>query len=365
METGKSHRAKIAILNIVFSAFILMFGMVQAAHSKTNKKISDHVSGEIVFKIRDSAMNVGTRASVLTKLQAALGDHSIVDIRLFKTDSSLHTVRLANDKDVPAALRQLLTDSSVEIAEPNYVYNMFEDGAPNDPDFGKLWGLKNMGQADSAGQLGKTGADINVLPLWKDGIVGDQKTLVAIIDTGVSWDHPDLMANLYTNKGESGDKSNNGKDDDGNGFIDDIHGWNFANNSNKSMDDHNHGSHCSGTIGAVGNNSKGVAGVNWNVSLLPIKFLTAEGSGSLEGAVNAINYARLMKAQIMSNSWGGGGQSELMKEAIVKAKDAGILFVAAAGNEKSNNDTKPTYPASYEVENVVAVAAIDNQEKLA
>ncbi|NDD93079.1 hypothetical protein EBZ37_13485 [bacterium] len=157
----------------------------------------------------------------------------------------------------------------------------------------------------------------------------------------------------------------NGVDDDGNGFIDDVHGWNFAAKSSNSSDDQGHGSHCAGTIGGSGNNSIGVAGVNWQVTMMPVKFLDAQGGGTLQGAVEAINYARTMGAKIMSNSWGGGGASQALKEAIEKARDAGILFVAAAGNDGTDNDSRPVYPAAYPVENVLAVSAVDNQGGLA
>jgi subtilisin family serine protease len=178
----------------------------------------------------------------------------------------------------------------------------------------------------------------------------------------MDWDHPELADNLYTNAKEV---AGNGKDDDGNGFVDDIHGWNFSANTAVSRDDNKHGTHCSGTIGGKGNNSLGVAGVNWDVTILPVKFLDSAGSGTLENAVNAINYARMMKVNLMSNSWGGGGFSDALLKAIQDARDAGILFVVAAGNDARNDDDVPTYPASYQVDNIVAVAATDNQDKLA
>ncbi|MBI4925823.1 MAG: S8 family serine peptidase, partial [Bdellovibrio sp.] len=235
-------------------------------------------------------------------------------------------------------------------------------GQPNDLDFSKLWGLYNTGQKDSAGQIGVPGSDIGVLPLWDQGLLGSHDIIVAVIDTGVQWDHPDLKENIYVNPGEI---AGNGKDDDGNGFVDDVSGWNFITKQGNSQDDNGHGTHVSGTIGALGNNETGVVGVNWHVSILPIKFLSESGSGTLEDAVEAIRYATKMKAKIMSNSWGGGGFSQAMLDTIVEARNAGILFVAAAGNSATDNDSTPMYPASYSAENVIAVAATDNQDKLA
>jgi subtilisin family serine protease len=254
----------------------------------------------------------------------------------------------------------------VKYAEPNYRYYAFDDGnpeqLPNDTDFSKLWGMNNTGQADSLGQIGIPGVDIGVLPIWQQGVTGSRDIKVAVIDTGVDWTHPDLVENLYTNPGEI---AGNGIDDDANGFIDDIHGWNFGSKSPASQDDNDHGSHCAGTIGGVGNNGIGVAGVNWRVSILPVKFIGSDGSGSLDAALEAINYATMMKVNVMSNSWGGGGFSEAMKEAIEKARDANILFVAAAGNDSSDNNAAPMYPASYDVANIISVAAIDNKDRLA
>jgi subtilisin family serine protease len=338
-----------------------------AAGAKTAAKAPDFVPGELIVKLRDAA-GPRAQAAVFSALQKALGPNAVLGANPFVTDGSLQKVRLARKADLQPAIAALNAEPAVLYAEPNFIYRALDadtgTGAPNDPEFAKLWGLKNTGQTDAAGQVGKPGADINVLPLWAEGVTGSRDVVVAVIDTGIDWTHPDIQANLYTNTAEI---EGNGKDDDGNGFVDDVHGWNFneSGKNNNSRDDHDHGTHCAGTIGGVGNNGTGVAGVNWNVSLMPVKFLSAGGSGTLEGAVNSINYATQMKVNIMSNSWGGGGFSQALKDSIEKAKAAGILFVAAAGNESNNNDASPTYPAGYQVDNVVAVAATDNQDKIA
>ncbi|MEK6705981.1 MAG: S8 family serine peptidase [Bdellovibrionota bacterium] len=327
-----------------------------------------HVPGQLVVKLRDDMVKSDvfrTQGLMISKIRRALGNASVLDVKPFSTDKTLHLVKIADDRRMRDVIRSLKEESYVLFAEPNFIYRAFDDGIPNDPDFSKLWGLRNTGQTDSEAQVGKAGADINVLPLWQKGIRGSKKVLVAVIDTGIDWDHPDLKANLYTNTKEADANSSNGKDDDGNGFIDDVHGWDFYSGSNKSRDDHNHGTHVSGTIGAVGNDGVGIVGVNWEASLIPVKFLSADGGGTLQGAVESINYARLMKANIMSNSWGGGGFSDIMKQAIEATRDAGIVFVAAAGNESNNNDRSPVYPATYDVENIVSVAATDNQDKIA
>ena len=147
--------------------------------------------------------------------------------------------------------------------------------------------------------------------------------------------------------------------------MDAAHGFNFVNNTKDAMDDHGHGTHCAGTIGAIHDNKVGVSGVMAEVSIIPIKFLDSSGSGTLEAAVKAIDYATELNVDLMSNSWGGGGRSEALFEAIKRASDKGIIFTAAAGNESSNNDTTPSYPASYESPNVVSVAALTAQNDLA
>lgn len=149
-----------------------------------------------------------------------------------------------------------------------------------------------------------------------------------------------------------------GVDDDGNGFVDDIYGYDFAAKDSDPMDVYGHGTHCSGTIGANANNGD-IVGVAWNVRIMPVRFLGDDGSGSLADAVSSIDYATKMKVNVMSNSWGGGGYSQALADAITRAKDAGILFVAAAGNNSNDNDAAPEYPAGYQIDNVIAVAAVD------
>jgi len=325
---------------------------------------SDRVPGQLIVKFKEVGNSYRLQSQMVQSLRGALGETSILDTRPLETDGSLHQVILSDDRLLGKALVDLSRNPAVAYAEPNYIYHLF-DNAPNDPDFNQSWGLSNVGQTDSEGSVGVPGADVRVLPLWQAGFTGSRNVLVAVIDTGIDWSHPDLVGNLYTNPGEAGELATNGIDDDGNGFIDDVHGWNFAADTNNSSDDNDHGSHCAGVIGAEGNNGVGVAGVNWQVSLLPVKFISASGSGTLEGAINAINYARQMKVRVMSNSWGGTSFSQGIQDAVQAARDEGILFVAAAGNSSMNNDERPTYPASFPVDNIVAVAAMNNQAKAA
>ena len=265
--------------------------------------------------------------------------------------------------DVETAVEQLKNNPSVAYAEPNYIYRI--SGQPNDPRFNELWGLHNTGQTGGAND-----ADIDAVEAW-DIQTGSESVLIAVIDTGVDYKHPDLAANMWTNPGEDAwtdpndPSTGNGLDDDGNGFIDDWRGWDFVNNDNDPFDDNLHGTHVAGTIGAVGNNGIGVVGVNWRTRIMPLKFLNASGSGSLASAISAITYAANKGARVMNNSWGGGGFSQALLDAVNFANNAGALFVAAAGNEGKNNDQFPNYPSNYDAPNVVAIAAIDHNGNLA
>lgn len=243
-------------------------------------------------------------------------------------------------------------------AEPDYLVE--SSLAPNDPSFVQTWGLSNKGQSG-----GVANADIDAVDAW--GITtGSRAVRVAVIDTGIDSTHPDLAANIWSNPSET---AGNGIDDDQNGFSDDTQGWNFYANTNDPMDDNNHGTHVAGTLGAAGNDGQGIAGVCWNVSLVALKFLSKDGVGATSDAVDAINYATSLGVDVMSNSWAGGAYSAALKAAIDDADQHGILFVAAAGNGGfdgigDDNDSVAVYPASYPCENIIAVAASDDQDNL-
>jgi hypothetical protein len=264
--------------------------------------------------------------------------------------------------DVDAAIAKLSKDPRVRYAEPNHVITI--DSLPNDPAFANTWGLNNTGQTIN-GAPGTPDADIDAPEAW-NVTTGSPNVTVAVIDTGVDWSHPDLSSRIWINPGEncSGCR-NDGIDNDHNGFVDDWHGWDFANNDNNPTDDHGHGTHVAGTIGAAGNNAVGVAGINWNVRIMPVKFLNSQGSGTDAGAVSAVLYAAQNGADVMNNSWADDVYSQALADAITVADQHNSLFVAAAGNNGTDNDSSPTYPASYDLPNVVAVAATDNTDNRA
>lgn len=256
--------------------------------------------------------------------------------------------------DFEANRGRIASVAGVRAAEPDWIVHAI--GTPDDPGFAQLWGMSNDGDHD-----------IDAPEAW-DIHTGSSAVLVGVIDTGIDDAHPDLAANMWRNTGEYGPdgqgnpKQSNGIDDDGNGFIDDWRGWDFVNEDNDPSDDHYHGTHCAGTIGAVGGNGIGVAGVCWNVSMVGLKFLSSYGSGAISDAVEAQLYANAIGCTLTSNSWGGGGYSQAMKDAIDAAGAQGSLFVAAAGNSAVNNDVYPHYPSSYDSANLIAVAATDSSD---
>jgi thermitase len=371
------------VRTLILGALILIL-VPLASFGRPQKQASriESVPGELVVRLKqrraDKAAQVSTWNEVARRLGAKLTMKNAPKAELFATDSSFAVIRVSESQKA-RAIRALTADAAVAYAEPNFIYHAstlspdaFSPNAfsPNDEHFGQLWGMSNTGQTDAAGQVGRSGADIHVESAWARGITGSRDIRVAVIDTGVDYRHPDLVGNIWTNPGEiAGD----GIDNDGNGFIDDVHGWNFATQgeggtavvANDPWDDHYHGTHCAGTIGGNGNNGIGVAGVNWQVTIVPVKFLDYQGSGSLAGGVQAIQYATRLGVQVMSNSWGGGAFSQALYDAIAESRAKGILFVAAAGNDSNDNDRNPSYPASYALDNIVSVAATDNLDRVA
>ncbi|MFZ9824795.1 MAG: S8 family peptidase, partial [Gemmataceae bacterium] len=280
--------------------------------------------------------------------------HGAKVLRSLEIVDGLYELQIPEGTTVQQALATFRADTSVNVAEANY--RLMLERIPNDPSFGSLYGMNNTGQTG-----GLVDADIDAPEAW-DISTGTRNTIVAVIDSGVDYTHPDLAANMWRNAGEiAGD----GVDNDGNGYVDDMYGYDFANNDSNPMDDNGHGTHVAGTIGAVGNNGIGVAGVSWNTRIMALKFLSANGSGSTASAISALNYAVQMGAKVSNNSWGGGGFSSLLSTAISNARNAGHIFVAAAGNSATNNDVTANYPSNYTQDNVVAVAATDSRDALA
>ena len=302
-----------------------------------------HVPGELIIKFKPHATEAQKNAILRTLGATTLTTYKTLPFKL-------HAI---SETNVESAIDMYRNNPLIDIIEPNYIVTLNE--TPDDPRFDELWGMENTGQTG-----GTPGADISATSAW-DVFTGSSDVVVGVIDTGVDYTHPDLIDNMWTNPGEIPD---NGIDDDGNGYIDDYYGWDFYNNDNDPMDDNGHGSHCSGTIGATGNNGVGVVGVNWDVSIMAIKFLSGGGSGSTAGAISAVEYATMMGVDLTNNSWGGGGYSAALEIAIADAGAADILFIAAAGNGSTNTDLNPHYPSSYTLDNIISVANTTHNDVL-
>ncbi|MFZ5907795.1 MAG: S8 family peptidase [Nitrospirota bacterium] len=310
-----------------------------------------YVPGELLVKTSPAA-GVYAINSVLQKIGGRI-------LHAYGIVEGLYCVRVNDDASLSDTISVLESDPTVEYAEPNYMRSAFL--IPDDPGIPYLWGLLNTGQTGGAFD-----ADIDAGEAW-DITTGHQDTVIAVIDTGVDMEHDDLSANIWSNAGEI---PGNGVDDDGNGYVDDVHGWDFYANDNDPSDTPlcRHGTHVSGTIGAVGNNGLGVVGINWTTKIMPLRFLGGPlCSGTDANAIRAIEYAAGKQVRIANNSWGGGGYSRAVEEAI---RNSAMIFVAAAGNggwdgAGDNNDLAPHYPSSYPLDNILAVAATDHNDALA
>ena len=320
-----------------------------------------YVPGEVLIQYRD-----GTTATQQSRARGKVGATKVERIKAAAGKSGrLELARIGSGRSVEAAVRTLKSDPAVAFAEPNWIYT--HGATSTDPYYtnGSLWGV--YGDASSpANQYGSQAAEA-----WAAGTTGSKSVYVGIIDEGIQYDHPDLNANVWTNLFDPAD----GTDNDGNGYVDDVRGWDFANGDSTIYDGgtrggaDDHGTHVSGTIGAESNGT-GVVGVNWDVTLISGKFLGRNG-GTTANAIKAVDYFTDLKTRhglnivATNNSWGGGGFSQGLFDAIERANKANILFIAAAGNGDRkgngiNNDISPHYPSSYTNTNIISVAAINS-----
>jgi len=261
---------------------------------------------------------------------------------------------------VAEAARRLEREPGVRYAEPNYYRSTSR--IPSDPYLGELWGLHNVGQRVS-GSTGTPDADVDAPEAW-DVATGDPAVTVAIVDSGISRSHPDLAPNAWVNAAETGGgRHSNGVDDDGNGYVDDVSGWDWVDSDSDPNDVNGHGTHVAGTVAARGNDGTGVTGVSWRAGLMALRVLDAEGRGTVADAIDGYAYAGAAGARVLNASFGGPSFSRSERDAI--GSIPGVLFVAAAGNDGADNDVVPEYPCNYELPNVVCVAATGQRDVLA
>ena len=311
---------------------------------------------------------------VLVKFKSGVSDEAIealtarlhdrVEDRIENADG-VEAIDDLDNADPATVVAEYSKLPEVEYAEPNYEIKLDENEGPlvpvlpHDPQFEDQWALSNSGQRG-----GKKGADISAPLAWAK-TTGSEDIIVAVLDTGVDYTHEDLVGNMWTRPDTLPPYHDNEL-----GTIDDVNGFNAIDNASDPMDDNGHGTHCAGIIGAEGENDLGIAGVNWKVQIMPLKFMNAGGSGTTKDAIEAINYAIERKkagvnVRVISASWGSTQRSRALEAAIRKAYENDILFVAAAGNASTDNDRTPHYPSSYNVPNVISVAALDRHDQLA
>ena len=338
---------------IVFLFIItLLFGGASFARAYS---ITDEFDDSSVIVVTKPAGNI---ISVFSRSQpfAGLGISEIKNldrpsengISLFGVQEA-QTLKLTLEnhgkENVLETIEKLNALPNVEFAEPNYIYHLLD--TPNDPYYtnGRQYGLDL----------------INAPAVWSMGI-DCSDVVVAVLDSGVLMTHPDLKDNIWTNPGEAGELANNGIDDDGNGYIDDVHGWDFGDNDNNPTDISGHGTHVAGIVGAVTNNGMGVASLAGNVKIMPLKIFDKNGDSTFDYIYEAIKYADAMGASITNNSYGSYKESDALLKGVTESSQ--MLFVAAAGNDGKNNDIEPVYPASYDLDNVISVASVSDDDEL-
>ena len=309
------------------------------------------VPGELIVRF-DAGLDAADRRRIRERARAEFGQAL--------PGAGLQVVNLGSGDSLHAAEARFEREKGVLYAEPN-VYRRASRPADG-PYFDQLWALQNSGQT-LVGVTGTSDADPDAVEAW-DLTTGSADVTVAIVDSGIDTTHPDLSANAWTNPGETGSgREANGRDDDGNGLVDDRRGWDWSDGDGDPADANGHGTHVAGTVGARGGNGTGTAGVSWNVRLMPLRVLDRYGSGTLDDVVGAYAYAARNGARVVNMSFGGNRFSRAEYDAIRSASE--VLFVAAAGNNGQDSDVAPAYPCAYDLDNVVCVAASDQRDALA
>jgi len=327
----------------------------------------DETQPEVLVRFKE-----GTALNQIKKIAGRLNDRLEDEIESVKGLVAVDDLDNADPAVVAAEYRKM---PEVLYAEPVFTIELDDPGTartyrdlvkrepadeiPNDPQFAEQWALNNLGQDG-----GKARADIDALKAWMK-TKGSPEVVVAVLDTGVDYSHRDLATNMWMRP-----ESVPQYIDDELGVFNDLQGFDATNNVSDPMDDNGHGTHCAGIVGAEGNNNEGIAGVNWNVQIMPLKFLGRGGFGTTKDAIEAINYAidrkqKGVNVRVISASWGSTTYSKALEDAIRAAGEQGILFVAAAGNASTDNDKRPHYPSNYDLPNVISVAALDRTDSLA
>jgi subtilisin family serine protease len=347
---------------LILLAFVVSLVLAPLAWSAAAPHPAEqYVEGDAIVTFKPSADLAGAQRA-LKGHSLQFGKHFAFLSQQRQRHSGL--VR-ASDRTTAQLIAELSSDPDVELAEPNYL-RWISSSVPTDALFSQLWGLQNTGQSVN-GTAGTTGDDVKFINAWSMAQTSATPVVVAVVDTGVDYTHPDLAPSMWTNPGET---AANSVDDDGNGYVDDVYGYDFADGIANPFDSGFHGSHVSGTIAAAGNNLLGVIGVNYQAKIMALKTSIDGNTFPSAAVIEAIQYATMMKSRgvnivVINASWGGGGYSSTESAAIQTAGNAGIIFCCAAGNSSLNHDVTPDYPSSYRLANMIVVAASDQNDSLA
>ena len=344
MDTASVHRerARRALISLAVLLLLTVAALISPRVESPRAEEQDEVvPGELVVTFTPTATEFNEDRAI-----ARTGGE--VEQRIESIDGVVISVDPDRTDNV---VRKLSHERFVENVEPNYVVRAAR--LPNDRSFAEQWGLRNLGHFD-----GKVGADIGATQAWD--VATGSPVPVAVVDTGVTFKHADLAGNAWVNAGDI----RNGIDDDADGFKDDLNGADFLSGDSDPDDDGGHGTHVAGIIGAQGNNSIGITGVNWESAVMGLKVLDGNGEGNTADAASAIDYAVDHGARVINASWGGPAFSHALYSAIRRAGEHGVLVVAAAGNDGVNADSSPDYPAAFDLPNIISVAATDRSDRL-
>ncbi len=353
------HRISYLALSLSLFISVTSAELASAEVPYKHSPLYDNGSIIVVYK-KNSTLKERYFAARLVNYSLKAGSYTEDDKSTVQLDDGVvQKLTLPGGTDVKQAIKEITKSAAVAYAEPNYFVTAAK--TPNDPDYEKLWGLNNKAE-----KYGKANADIDAPEAW-DSTTGNTAVVVGVIDTGVDYNHPDLKQNIWTNEDEI---PGNNIDDDDDGYVDDVHGINTVAGTGDPMDYNSHGTHVAGTIGAKGNNGIGVVGVNWNVRIIGCNALGSAGRGGIFAVIQCLNYMIGLKVKhsvnivAINDSWTTPGYSRVLKNAIEEAGKAGILSVAAAGNDERDIDRQPTYPASFDSDCVISVAATDRNDNL-
>ncbi|AHA74910.1 S8 family peptidase [Bacillus thuringiensis] len=348
---------KLIAITLSLGLSIFSFGSSLHVQAATKSSVKDSIMQSLERNTNFKQNEVLVKFKDFNNLEnlKQLQNHFSFEVQNTFPLTQIQLIKFHTDINMKELIQTLNKSPNIEYAEPNYIVS--PAASSNDSYYNSLWGLKNIGQ-NIQGSVGSPNIDINVEEAWTK-TEGSSNITIGIIDTGIDINHPDLKNNIWKNPDEiPGD----GIDNDNNGYIDDIYGWDFVNNNNSVYDGtgDSHGTHVAGTIAAVKNNTIGVAGVAPQVKVMSLKFLGTNG-GTISNAIKAIEYAKNKGVKITNNSWGGGGFSQALYDAIQQSNS---LFIAASGNNGTNADQTPMYPAAYSLSNILSVASITNKGSL-